>query len=267
MSASSIIFKITNAGLNAAFNAKYTGLDIDLTHMQLGSGKKIPTGTETALISPKQTQAIGYGSHPANNQISMTVSFPITSTFDVSEIGIWSGEPGKPGSVLFAYYSLDSGSLITTTPGVDFVFTHDLIVEPAVAESININVDPNASAFALHMTEFDPHPQYLKVEDFIYNPDLGTAILPGGMIIQCGEVHLPKTNATYAEKQFTFPLAFPNEVLSVVVTASTAADPTGFVGTAATALHTKEGAYIALDTNGLKAFVQDQIAHYIAIGY
>lgn len=173
MSGSNIIFKITEAGLSEVFNAKKTGLEIYLTHIELGSGNKIPSGKETSLLEPKQSQMIGYGSQPSNNRISMTVAFPITSAFDVSEVGIWSGEPGNPSSILFAYYSIDSGSLITTTPGVDFVFTHDLIVEPAVAESINISIDPDASLFALHMSEYDPHPQYAKISDSIPPGQIG----------------------------------------------------------------------------------------------
>lgn len=265
MSASSIIFKITEAGLNAVFNAKYTGLDIDLTHMQLGSGKKIPTGTETALISPKQTQAIGYGSHPANNQISMTVSFPITSTFDVSEVGIWSGEPGKPGAVLFAYYSMDSGNLITTTPGVDFVFTHDLIVDPAVADSINISISPDASAFALHMTEFDPHPQYAKYSDFIFNDD-GYYKFPNGLIIQYGQLKIPKNNQNAVEGSLLFPISFPNSIRSIVMNNSAHASEDGFLAIPFSKDISLSGFSIIVDTNATSWITIDQTVYWIAIG-
>ena len=162
----SINMTITNAGFQAIFNANNTGVELNLTHLQLGSGQRTTDKSETTLVSPIQFQAITAAERPSLNQVRMSAVFPITQTYDIREIGIWAGEPGTSGSVLFAYWSSPDGKLITTAPGVDFVFTHDMTMDQSVAGSINVVIDPNASSFLsllnLHLNDAgDPHSQYL----------------------------------------------------------------------------------------------------------
>lgn len=167
----SINMTITNAGFQAIFNANNTGVELNLTHLQLGSGQRTTDKSETTLVSPIQFQAITAAERPSLNQVRMSAVFPITQTYDICEIGIWAGEPGTSGSVLFAYWASPDGKLVTTAPGVDFVFTHDMTMDQSVADSINVVIDPNASSFLsllnLHLNDAgDPHSQYLKKTDF-----------------------------------------------------------------------------------------------------
>lgn len=157
---------ITNVGFQAIFNANNTGVELNLTHLQLGSGQRTTDKSETTLVSPIQFQAITAAERPSLNQVRMSAVFPITQTYDICEIGIWAGEPGTSGSVLFAYWASPDGKLVTTAPGVDFVFTHDMMMDQSVADSINVVIDPNASSFLsllnLHLNDAgDPHSQYL----------------------------------------------------------------------------------------------------------
>ena len=167
----SINMTITNAGFQAIFNANNTGVELNLTHLQLGNGQRTTDKSETTLVSPIQFQAITAAERPSLNQVRMSAVFPITQTYDICEIGIWAGEPGTSGSVLFAYWASPDGKLVTTAPGVDFVFTHDMTMDQSVADSINVVIDPNASSFLsllnLHLNDAgDPHSQYLKKTDF-----------------------------------------------------------------------------------------------------
>lgn len=162
---------ITNAGFQAIFNANNTGVELNLTHLQLGSGQRTTDKSEIALVSPIQFQAITAAERPSLTQVRMSAVFPIAQTYDICEIGIWAGEPGTSGSVLFAYWASPDGKLVTTAPGVDFVFTHDMTMDQSVAGSINVVIDPNASSFLsllnLHLNDAgDPHSQYLKKTDF-----------------------------------------------------------------------------------------------------
>ena len=159
-------FRLTSAGQQAAWNASNTGISLDLTHVQFGSGNRTPTGTETALVSPKAYVAIAAGSRVAPNQIRLSVLLSGLSSFNIGEIGIWKGVPGTPGSVLFAYWSQDSGYLGSKAPSVDFIFTHDMVLSDAVAAgSVNIVADTSQSAMLAMMAEHeakpDPHVGYL----------------------------------------------------------------------------------------------------------
>lgn len=264
---STIDFTITDKGLEAVFNAKNTGLDLELTHIQLGSGKKTPDGKETSLLAPKQTQAIGFGSHPQPNQISMTVAFSVTTSFDVSEIGVWAGDPGSAGSVLFAYWSMSAGSLVTTTPGVDFVFTHDLVVDASTSDVINIVVDPDASIFELHMTGADPHPQYAKLSDFEIEIGGGYAKFPNGLILQGGILELPATNQTYTGANFNFPISFEDGATTIVASATSIATANkGFIGIPVVFGISKSECHITIDTNGASIFNQPQKVYWFAAG-
>ena len=99
----------------------------------------------------------------------MSAWFEGTISYDVCEIGIWSGSPDDPDSVLFAYWSQENGNVAVMSSGVDFVFTHDMTLDSSVGEALNIVIDPDASTalilMASHEANPNPHPQYaLKTE-------------------------------------------------------------------------------------------------------
>jgi len=160
-----INMKLTTAGQAAVLNSKNTGVSLDLSHIQFGSGNKTPDGSEIALIAPHQYSQISSGLKISPTQIRMAAIFNGSSSYDVCEIGVWSGVPGVVGSVLFAYCSNLTGRIASMSVGVDFIFSHDMAVDAAVGTTLNIVVDPSGTAAALlimasHEVAYDPHHQY-----------------------------------------------------------------------------------------------------------
>lgn len=164
----SLPFKLTQAGLAACWNAKNTGITVDITHVQIGSGNRDPDGSEVVLVTPQEVVAIAAGSRVAPGQVRMTAMFAGNAmTYDISELGLWSGAPGAPGSVLVCYWSQAAGILTAKAAGVDFVFAHDMAISDATsAGTITILSDPSvapALAFLdVHKAELDPHPGYMR---------------------------------------------------------------------------------------------------------
>jgi hypothetical protein len=160
-----IQFSLTAVGQLAAWNAKNTGITLDLTHVQLGSGNRVPDGTEVALLQAKETATIAGGSRITPTQVRMSALYSSNLGYEIREIGLWSGKPGDAGSVLVWYWSQAAGLLAVKAPGVDFVFSHDMVFDGAVpAGVLNIQADaaqaPLLAMLAAHEAKADPHPQY-----------------------------------------------------------------------------------------------------------
>ena len=161
-----IQFRLTAVGQQAAWNAHNTGLSLELTHVQFGSGNRAPNGSETALLDPKKSVPIAAGNRVSASQIRLSAMLTGADSFSVSEIGIWKGVPGQGGSVLFAYWSQASGSIAAKAPGVDFIFSHDMALGDAVAAgSVTVQADTSQSAMlammAAHEAKLDPHTGYM----------------------------------------------------------------------------------------------------------
>lgn len=174
-------FHLTSAGQLAAWNARKTGLTLDLTHVQLGSGNRVPNGMEVALVRAQETAPIIAGSQVSASQVRMSALFSSNTGLDVNEIGLWAGNPANAGAILFGYWSQAAGSVAVKSPGVDFVFTHDLVIDGAVpAGSINVVIDSSqASAMALlaaHEAAPNPHPNYALASSL-------EALIPAGTLM------------------------------------------------------------------------------------
>jgi len=180
-----IQFTLTDAGLAAAVSQAQLGFDLSLTHVQLGSGNRTPSGAEVALLSPQQTVTISGGSKPAPNQLRIAARFTSETGYLISEIGLWAGDPNA-GGVLFAYWSQPSGVLAQKFPGIDFIFAYDMTLGAAAPGNVAISVDPSgAQALALvakHESRADPHPQYILRRAsqglFVHNADWGDLTQP-----------------------------------------------------------------------------------------
>lgn len=184
-------FKLTQAGQQAIWNATNTGVSLNITHVQAGNGNKTPTGTETALVSPKQSTPIAAGFSVSPTQIRMSAIFGTASSFSINEIGLWAGTPDAPGSTLVGYWSQASGTLAVKSPGIDFVFTHDMVMDTALTGgSLTILADSAQSAMLnmimAHEAKADPHPQYVteaeasamieaRVGDYVVSTNAGNA--------------------------------------------------------------------------------------------
>ena len=158
-----INMKLTTAGRAAIFNAQGTGVQAVLSHVQVGTGRRTPDGSETTMVTPVQTTTIAAGSKPSPTQIRVSCLFPGISNYDMTEIGVWIGNPAA-GGVLFAYYSVTTGKIGTMVSGTDFVFAHEWTMDAADAAALNILADTGQSAMlammAAHEAAIDPHPQY-----------------------------------------------------------------------------------------------------------
>lgn len=171
-------FTLTDAGSSALWNANNDGVSLDITHIQFGSGNRIPVGDELSLLTPQQTVEISEGARISSTQIRMSGTFSGDLSYEIREIGIWSGAPDGQDSVLFAYWSTASDLLASKHPGVDFVFNYDMVVSDALpGDSINIVISGNQSSLLLliddHEAKQDPHPQYIT------QADLAAALLTG----------------------------------------------------------------------------------------
>lgn len=158
-------FKLTQTGQAAVWNANNTGTSLNLTHIQFGSGNRAPSGTETALLSPQQAVAIAAGFSVSSTQIRMSAIFTGNQNYVVREVGLWAGDPAVGGSKLVGYWSQAAGDLAMKSPGVDFIFSHDMTLDAAVpAGSLTILADNAQSAMlamiAAHEAKADPHTQY-----------------------------------------------------------------------------------------------------------
>lgn len=184
-------FKLTQTGQAAVWNANNTGTSLNLTHIQFGSGNRAPSGTETALLSPQQAVAIAAGFSVSSTQIRMSAIFTGNQNYVIREVGLWAGDPAVGGSKLVGYWSQAAGDLAMKSPGVDFIFSHDMTLDAAVpAGSLTILADNAQSAMlamiAAHEAKADPHPQYTtdaevnalieaRVGDYVTSTNVGNA--------------------------------------------------------------------------------------------
>lgn len=158
-------FKLTQTGQAAVWNANNTGTSLNLTHIQFGSGNRAPSGTETALLNPQQAVAIAAGFSVSTTQIRMSAIFSGNQNYVVREVGLWAGDPAVGGSKLVGYWSQAAGDLAMKSPGVDFIFSHDMTLDAAVpAGSLTILADNAQSAMlamiTAHEAAANPHNQY-----------------------------------------------------------------------------------------------------------
>lgn len=173
-----IQFMLTSVGQLAVWNAKKNGLSLDLTHIQLGSGNRTPDGLEVALVQPQEAAAIAGGSQITPTQVRMAALFSSNAEYEIREIGLWAGNPATAGSVLVGYWSQAAGVLAIKAAGVDFVFSHDMVLDGAVpAGTLNILADtsqaPLLAMIAAHEAKANPHPQYALATDL-------TTVIPAG---------------------------------------------------------------------------------------
>lgn len=166
-----IQFKITDAGRAAAINATANGLQLQITHVALGTGAYDSNASGagmTALVNRKEQRAIDAGKVSGVGAFQIKVLFPAwtgsPSTYNATEIGLFAGDPAA-GGTLFAVYSSTTDIIVIRNTN-DFIasFTQQLVGLPPSSVTITVSPDP-AYALAIvqqHENATDPHPQYLK---------------------------------------------------------------------------------------------------------
>ena len=157
---------ITEAGREAALNADNDGLELKLTHVSLGGGQYDPTGLEVALLDQYAISPIAGGGRVSTTQLRLSAFWSAESgTYPIGELGFWAGE------VLFAIWSkADETVAGVKTPGVDFVLFYDMSLSGVPGDSVNILIDPDASAalaaLSAHEVADNAHPQYVRHDAF-----------------------------------------------------------------------------------------------------
>lgn len=164
--------KITDAGLAAAIDADNNGLELNITHIALGTGaydsEAVGAGM-TAMAGLKEFVAIGGGSVSGVGAVRMMALFEAwTGTpnpYNATELAFWAGAPGSLGAVMFAVFSSPT-DVIVTRNALDFVSTFTLQLTRVPPGSVTVEIDPSAAhaleLVHLHEQATDPHPQYVK---------------------------------------------------------------------------------------------------------
>jgi len=186
---SSVIFKITKAGKQAALEASGDSAKIliDLSYVAVGTSKYTPTGNETGLKNE-----ISRGSVVSAEIDENTLRFSTTIYSDtivpVYEMGIFT----KSG-VLFAVAASNSSPIVTLYPNIAFVTSFGLAVDDIDAGSITVNTDHNSvlanTLMQNHLAAVNPHPQYVAVSRFQFLLDV---LFPMGYLYYSHSTTNPK---------------------------------------------------------------------------
>ena len=130
--------RITRAGMRAIFAANNQGLDLDLTHIAIGTGGGsgyTPNGNETALMSEFERVQIGGGDYLSDFEILVEGLLTGTPAGWVNEIGVFTS-----AGVLFAVWSEPNAPLAYKTANVPLVLGLTLAVGDVPPGSLNIVV-------------------------------------------------------------------------------------------------------------------------------
>lgn len=159
---------LTLDGRDAFWNSGNTGTKLDITHLQFGTRNRLPTGEESLLSLPKQSVKIQNGNKIGPDQVRIMATMPGIENYNVTEIGLWSGEPGLVGSILVAYTSVRTGYIAQMVNGIDLVFTYDMVIATTDIDKINIVKDTDqSSTFSLlagHEADRNAHPFYVTTD-------------------------------------------------------------------------------------------------------
>ena len=187
-----IIFKITDAGKNAALNGVDVGLSLNLAHLAIGSGKRTITGTETALKAEISRHPVISGdvetdSHTLRFSSTITAS-SITQVFELGLV--------TDNNVLFAVASTTASQpLITIHPDISFVGSFGLALDGVDAGSVTVTTDPNGALSLVimenHLAAVDPHPQYLNINRFRF---FMQSLIPIGYLYHSHTLSNPKSS-------------------------------------------------------------------------
>lgn len=173
-----IIFKITNAGKQAALDKAKTGLSISLAYLAIGSSKYTPKGTETALKTEIKRQPIVSGDiEPNTNTLRFSSTIYADAITEVYEMGLFTDK-----NTLFAVASTTTTPLLTVHPNIAYVGGFGLTLDDIGADSVTVTTDPNGALSLVimenHLAAPNPHPQYLTrsehnefVSDHLGAPD------------------------------------------------------------------------------------------------
>jgi len=124
---------ITDAGLQAAFNASSTGIAAEITHIALGDIGYAPLSNRTALANERMRLPVADGSPVTATQIHLTGLAAGAIEFWVKEVGFYLAD-----GTLFAVWSDPAQALAYKAAGVDLLLAFDLSITAIPAGSITV---------------------------------------------------------------------------------------------------------------------------------
>jgi len=124
---------ITDAGLQAAFNANNTGIAAEITHIALGDNGYAPTTGQVSLQHEVVRIPIADGSPVVATQIHLTALASGALQFWVKEVGFYLAD-----GTLFAVWSDPAQTLAYKAANVDLLLAFDLSIAAIPAGSITV---------------------------------------------------------------------------------------------------------------------------------
>jgi len=124
---------ITDAGLQAAFNASSTGFAAEITHIGLGTGSYVPTANQTGLTNEKLRVPIADGKMLDVKQLHVTAIANDAQNFWVKEVGFFLAD-----GTLLAVWSDTGISLAYKSANVGLLLAFDLALAALPANAITI---------------------------------------------------------------------------------------------------------------------------------
>lgn len=133
---------ITQAGLNAAVNAKANGFTIDISAIAVGTSGYTPSRSQTRLQGEKNRVAIAGGQVVGDGQFHITGHFIDDAEYAVREVGFYLAD-----GTLFAVWSHPQNVLFYQTPIAQIVQGFDLLLSAAPVDAITINTTGDLTLF------------------------------------------------------------------------------------------------------------------------
>jgi len=124
---------ITDAGLQAVFNAQNTGITLDITHIALGDNGYTPTNSRTLLQHEVARFPIADGTRVSNTQVHLTALADGVTEFWVREVGFLLSD-----GTLLAVWSDPTQALAFKSNGVDLLLAFDLVLSALPANSVTV---------------------------------------------------------------------------------------------------------------------------------
>ncbi|BBN81953.1 hypothetical protein PA25_19380 [Pseudoalteromonas sp. A25] len=143
---------ITQAGLNAAVNAKEKGLSVHLSHIAIGDKGYTPQRSQTKLQNERSRVPTGDATDFKNGQFRVSGKFTSDTSYGVKEVGFFLSD-----GTLFAVWSHPENVLFYLTPMATVVQGFDLLLSAAPQDAITVTHDGDLRLYYddvfIHMTE------------------------------------------------------------------------------------------------------------------
>jgi len=161
-----IQFYLTDVGRTAALDADVLGLNLNIKHIAVGSGKynaATAAATKTALTTELERYLVNGGEiEPITHTLRFTVSLNSSITADIYEIGLF-----DENNVLFAVASSTTTPLIQLINEVNSIITFGFTLTDV--DNITLLLDVNSPLAVQLMNEHTahahPHAQYKRIHN------------------------------------------------------------------------------------------------------